>query len=304
MKRRTFLRQMGATTLLLSSGMPSLLANTAGTTQTLTILHTNDWHSRIEPFPEDGGRNAGMGGAVRRARMIEAIRAESSQVLLLDAGDIFQGTPYFNLYGGEPEFKLMSAMRYDAATIGNHDFDGGLDNLASQLERHATFSMLNCNYDLSDSPLHDKVQPWKVFRKGGLKIGVFGVGIELKGLVAPSLYGNIQYRDPIASANATALHLTMEEKCDLVICLSHLGYRYRDEKVSDTVLAQASEHIDIIIGGHTHTFLEQPEIIRNREQQPVIVNQVGWGGILLGRLDIAFSAHRGKRCINCSNEWV
>lgn len=303
MQRRKFIRQIGATTLLLGAGLPSALAFGDEELARVSILHTNDWHSRIEPFPMDGGRNEGMGGALRRANKLDQLRDELDHVLLLDAGDIFQGTPYFNVYGGELEFKLMSAMKYDAATIGNHDFDGGLENLSTQMQ-HADFSMINCNYDFKNTAMQGQVKPYQVFERGPVRIGVLGVGIELKGLVAGSLIGGTQYNDPIAAANKTALHLKEEEKCDLVICLSHLGYKYDEEKVSDHILASQSRHIDIILGGHTHTFLEEPTIIKNRDRQPVMINQVGWAGLFLGRIDVVFSKRKGKRCLSCANDWV
>lgn len=304
MKRRTFIRQMGATGILLGSGLSPALAFSDRPTTRLTILHTNDWHSRIEPFPEDGGRNSGQGGVVRRARKVAQLRQENTNVLLLDSGDIFQGTPYFNLYEGELEFKLMSEMGYDAATIGNHDFDAGIEKLAQQIEHHANFSFINCNYDFRNTPLNGKVLPHKTFRRGELKIGILGVGIELDGLVPASLIGETQYEDPIAIANKTAKYLKEEEDCDLVICLSHLGYRYREEKVSDMILAAQSRNIDVILGGHTHTFLDEPTIVKNRNDQGVLVNQVGWAGILLGRIDIEFEKRSGKRCFSCANEWL
>ncbi|MFM2137990.1 MAG: hypothetical protein RJA57_297, partial [Bacteroidota bacterium] len=142
----------------------------------LTILHTNDTHSRLDPFPMDGGRNQGLGGVAARAQLIEQIRAEADQVLLLDAGDIFQGTPYFNLYKGEPEIKALTTMGYDACTLGNHDFDAGLENLATQLVRHARFPVLVANYDFSGTPMEFRTKPWQVFHKGRLKVGVFGLG--------------------------------------------------------------------------------------------------------------------------------
>ena len=213
----------------------------------LTILHTNDVHSRIEPFPMDGGRYQGLGGAARRAALIRQIRAKEKQVLLLDSGDIFQGTPYFNFYGGELEFKLMSAMKYDAATIGNHDFDGGIEGLHRQL-KYADFPFVSSNYDFSDTIMNGKTKEYQVFKKGWLTIGVFGLGIELKGLVPKSLYRETRYLDPLTQANKTARHLKKEEKCDFVICLSHLGNRYKDSQVSDWIIAENSEDIDLILG--------------------------------------------------------
>ncbi|MBK8299712.1 MAG: metallophosphatase [Chitinophagaceae bacterium] len=262
----------------------------------LTILHTNDTHSRLEPFPMDGGRNQGLGGIAARAQLITEIRQQEEQVLLFDAGDIFQGTPYFNLYKGEPEIKAMSSMKYDATTIGNHDFDAGMENLATQLSRHANFPMLIANYDFTGTPMEYKTQPYKIFKKGKLKIGVFGVGIEGRGLIPDSLFGATKYLDPISKANEVAGKLKADEKCDMIICLSHLGYKYKESNiVSDEVLAKETENVDLIIGGHTHTFLDDPIVYKNKKGDDVIVNQVGFAGIILGRLDFEFSKFSGKK---------
>jgi 5'-nucleotidase len=275
----------------------------------LTILHTNDVHSRLEPFPMDGGRNQGLGGVAARAELIDKIRSEQSQadsfdgfrsvndsnILLLDAGDIFQGTPYFNIYKGEPEIKAMTAMRYDAATMGNHDFDAGLENLATQLA-YAKFPILMCNYDLTNTPMEFKTQPYKVFKRGKLKIGVTGVGIDPKGLIPDALAGNTKYLNPVENLNRIADKLKKEEKCDMVICLSHLGYSYKENanKMCDIILAKESEHVDLIIGGHTHTFMDEPFVQKNKSGNDVIINQVGWAGIVLGRLDFEFSKMQNK----------
>jgi 5'-nucleotidase len=246
----------------------------------------------------DGGRNQGLGGVAARAEMIQTIRSMEDQVLVLDAGDIFQGTPYFNLYKGEPEIKAMTAMGYDACTIGNHDFDAGMENLANQLAQHAKFPMLVTNYDFSSTPMENKTQPYKIFKKGKLKVGVFGVGIELRGLVPDTLYGSTKYLDPVQKANETAAELKRKEDCDMIVCLSHLGYQYRTNTVSDEVLAKESENIDLIIGGHTHTFLDKPVVYKNKKSDDVVVNQVGWAGIVLGRLDFEFSKFSGKKLAN------
>ncbi len=262
----------------------------------LTILHTNDMHSRLEPFPMDGGRNQGLGGVASRAQLINKIRDEEEQVLLLDAGDIFQGTPYFNIYKGEPEIKAMTSMGYDACTIGNHDFDAGMENLATQLTSHANFPMLVSNYDFTGTPMENKTQPYKIFKKGKLRIGVFGVSIEGRGLIPDSLFGATKYLDPIQKANETADKLKRKERCDMVICLSHLGYQYKEgNKVSDEIMAKETENIDLIIGGHTHTFLDNPVEYKNKKADDVIVNQVGFAGIILGRLDFEFSKFSGKK---------
>jgi len=266
---------------------------------TLSILFTNDWHSRIEPFPMDGGKYQGLGGASKRASLIEKIRRENKHVLLLDSGDIFQGTPYFNFFGGKLEFELMSKMKYDAATLGNHDFDNGIDGLVKQLP-FATFPFLNCNYSFEGTKLADKVMPYKIFKKGPSKIGVLGVGIELDGLVSKKLFGKIQYNDPIAHANETAALLKNKYKCDLVICLSHLGFEYKTDKVSDITLAKQSANIDLILGGHTHTFLEQPVEVINNESKVVNILQTGWAGINLGKIDYeADSYFKHPQAKNC-----
>lgn len=283
LNRRTFL-QLGAKATLGAALATTPLVSVGRNRSRLSVLFTNDWHSRIEPFPMDGGRYQGLGGASKRAALIKSIREKEKHTLLLDAGDIFQGTPYFNYFGGELEFKLMSEMKYDAATLGNHDFDAGLEGLKKQLP-HAQFPFLNCNYDFAGTIIENDITPYKVFKKGGSRIGVFGVGIELDGLVPKKLYGNIQYLDPILHANETALHLKEQEKCDLIICLSHLGYEYQADKVSDVKLAQHSEHIDLILGGHTHTFLNHPKQVINKRSEVVNILQTGWAGINLGKID-------------------
>lgn len=304
MKRRQFIERSFAASSFLAS-TPFYKWPVAGEDFVkLTILHTNDTHSRIEPFPMDGSRNAGMGGAARRANLIKKIRQEERNVLVLDAGDIFQGTPYFNKFLGELEFKLMNEMGYEAATIGNHDFDAGVQNLADQLAK-ANFTMVNSNYGLSDTPLHDIVKPYKIIEKDGLKIGLCGVGVELKGLVASNMYGNTVYSDPIAKANAMARHLKREHGCHYVICLSHIGYKYKESSlVSDIKLAQMSEDIDLILGGHTHTFMDEPDIQKNAKGEEVIIHQVGWAGILLGRIDVVFERNFKFKCATCGKHEI
>ncbi|HMO40743.1 MAG TPA: metallophosphatase [Saprospiraceae bacterium] len=304
MNRRHFLHTFGSGLMLTSVGAFPLraLANEPELLK-LTILHTNDVHSRIEPFPMDGSRNQGMGGAARRAALIRKIRQEESHVLLFDSGDIFQGTPYFNVYGGELEFKLMSEMRYDAATIGNHDFDAGMEGLHKQLP-HANFPFISSNYDFSNTIMNGKTLPYKIFQVEQVKIGVLAVGIELEGLVPKALYEETRYLDPVANANRVAAQLKNDEKCDYIICLSHLGYKYYGDKVSDMTLASNSRDIDLILGGHTHTFLDQPDVVSNLAGRPVLVNQAGWAGIMLGRLDIFFERNRKNRCESCQNIFV
>ena len=282
--RRDFIKKAGLGALGFSFLPNELLAN--ADLIKLTILHTNDMHSHIQPFTN--GRNKGLGGMAQRATLIKRLRQENEHVLLLDAGDIFQGTPYFNMYGGELEFKLMSEMKYDAATIGNHDFDNGLDGIFKKLP-HAKFPFLCANYDFSNSLLSGQFEPYKVFKKGGIKIGVFGIGIELNGLVPKSLYGNTIYHNPIRKSNYYADHLKNELGCDLIICLSHLGFKYKEQKIDDINLAEQTNNIDLIIGGHTHTFLNKPITKLNSKQKEVLIAQVGWAGIKIGKIDYFFS---------------
>ena len=288
--RREFIKRSVLGTAAISMFPTQSFSKPTGLKQ-LTILHTNDMHSHIHPF--ESGRNKGVGGMAQRATIIKQIRDEGNQVLLLDAGDIFQGTPYFNIYGGELEFKLMSEMGYDASTIGNHDFDNGLDGLVNQLP-HARFPFIVSNYDFSDTNMHDKYLKYKVFNKGGIKVGVFGIGIELDGLVPKNLYGNTLYQNPIEKANYYSSHLRVSLGCDLIICLSHLGFKYSTEKISDKVLASKTNNIDLIIGGHTHTFLNKPVIVKNMDKKNVQLAQVGWAGINIGRIDYFFNQ---KSCV-------
>ncbi len=290
MKRRDFIQKTAASSALLGLANIGLSSFTTFDDKKITILHTNDVHSYIDPFPADHPRNPNMGGVARRAALIESIRMEEENVLLLDAGDIFQGTPYFNYYGGKLEFKLMSMMHYDAATMGNHDFDNGIDGFYAQLP-HAKFEFVSANYDFKNTILNEHVKPFKIFNKGGIRIGVFGLGIELEGLVDKKAYKETVYLDPIEIAQDMTKILKHKEKCDLVICLSHLGYSYKNEpnKISDVVLAKKTKDIDLIIGGHTHTFLNKPVIEKNSDGKEVIINQVGCHGINLGRIDFYFS---------------
>ena len=296
MKRRDFIQKTAASSVVL--GLSNIGINTiiSPETKKITILHTNDVHSHIDPFPADHPRNANMGGAARRAALIESIRKEEENVLLLDAGDIFQGTPYFNYYGGELEFKLMSMMQYDLATMGNHDFDNGIDGFYAQLP-HAEFEFVSANYDFKNTVLNEIVKPYKIFNKDGIKIGIFGLGVELDGLVDKKLYKETVYNNPIEVAQDMTKILKEEQKCDLVICLSHLGYSYKNEpyKVSDLELAKKTKNIDLIIGGHTHTFLEKPVVEKNSEGKDVLINQVGCYGINLGKIDFYFSNDKTKK---------
>jgi 5'-nucleotidase len=296
MKRRDFIQQASATTALVTLGGFGLQSfSSIPKTSKITILHTNDVHSHIDVFGPEDGRNANKGGVARRATLIESIRNENPHTLLLDAGDIFQGTPYFNYYGGELEFRLMSKLKYDVATIGNHDFDNAIEGLYAQLP-HAKFEFISANYDFSNTIMNTHVKPYKVFRKDGVKIGVFGLGIELNGLVDPAMYKETKYLDPVEMTQEMTRILKTDEKCDLVICLSHLGYDYKNnsDKISDLKLAALTKDIDLIIGGHTHTFLPKPTVVKNSVGNNILVNQVGCYGINLGRIDFYFDANKNR----------
>jgi 5'-nucleotidase len=299
--RRDFIKKSGvliAGAAFVTSPINAIMATNRSVK--LTILHTNDWHSRIEAFDKTDKNNARMGGAEFRAALIKKYRAENTNILLLDAGDIFQGTPYFNFYGGELEYKLMSQMGYDCVTLGNHDFDNGITGLFKQMPL-ATFDFVNCNYDFKDTLIENKVLPYKIYKKGGLKIGVTGVGIELNGLVPEKLYGKIKCNDPVANLNKVAAYLKQEKQCNLVICLSHLGYNYKENKIGDLSLAPQTKHVDLIIGGHTHTFLKEPTLVKNAIGENVIVNQVGWAGLALGKIDFTFNSQQLNQFIHTSN---
>jgi 5'-nucleotidase len=299
--RRSFLQKTALGTASLSLLGPSLIAEAAAGPAKLTILHTNDMHSRIEPFPESAPQWAGLGGMARREALIDSVRRQEPNVLLLDSGDIWQGTPYFNFFQGELEYKLMSRMKYDASTFGNHDFDNGLGGLQKQLP-NASFPFLIANYDFGSTPLAGRFQPYKVFEKGGARIGVFGLGIELQGLVADKNFGATQYLDPVTVARAQVQQLRQNERCDMVICLSHLGYKYEGEKIDDRKLAAQVGGIDLILGGHTHTFMPAPEPITGPQGHITLINQVGWSGINLGRID--YELRRGARPVRAVGSLV
>ncbi|MGB1104344.1 MAG: bifunctional metallophosphatase/5'-nucleotidase [Crocinitomicaceae bacterium] len=284
MKRRQFIRNMatGSAALLTLSSAVKLGKNR----RKITVLHTNDTHSHIDAFPHNHGKYPGKGGVEKRYNLVQQIRNQEKNVLLLDAGDIFQGTPYFNIHGGELELKLMSKLGYDAATMGNHDFDGGMDGFDKALP-NANFPFLCANYDFSNTILNGKTKSNHIFEKDDLKIGVFGLGVELDGLVSKELYQETVYNDPIEKAQQQINQLK-EGGCNLVICLSHLGYKARRNNMCDPVLAKNTHGLDLIIGGHTHTFLEQVEMHKNSKGKPVLINQVGWAGLVLGRIDFYF----------------
>lgn len=310
MDRKKFLKTIGGGTLALTLAPNLLLAENfkfldQNSDYKLTILHTNDQHSRIEPFDSSYSRNPNQGGFARRAALIQKIRGEEKNVLLLDSGDIFQGTPYFNFFGGELEFKLMSMMGYDAATMGNHDFDNGLEGF-KKVQPNAKFPFLCSNYDFKNTILDGHTLPYKIFNKNGIKVGIFGVGIELSGLVGKKSYGETLYLDPVETAQHYATFLRKEKKCDMIICLSHIGYDYKDDpkKISDKILAAKTDGIDLILGGHTHTFLPEPQSFINKSGKNVLVNQVGWAGLLLGKINFYFDKNKNVKNISWNTQVI
>lgn len=277
------LAAVGGTALL--SAAPRATDAAASAEPLITILHTNDVHSQIDPLPANAAY-AGMGGVARRATLVRRLRAENPHTLLLDAGDAFQGTPYFNLYKGEVEMRAMSLLGYDAMTLGNHDFDNGVDGLARALE-FCNFPIVSANYDLRSTPVAGRVKPYITREVGGARIGVFGLGIDLEGLNAPGTFRGVKYVDPVGMSREIVETLRGTEKCQLVICLSHLGYytEPKPDQIGDTQLAAAVDGIDLIISGHSHTFMDAPVIARTPAGAQTSVFQVGRSGINLGRVD-------------------
>ncbi|WP_321334643.1 metallophosphatase [uncultured Bacteroides sp.] len=267
------------------------LSSFAQRTKTITILHTNDTHSRIEPVEANSPdtRLADKGGFVRRATCIDQIRKEKPDLLLFDSGDFSQGTPYYNLFKGEVEIKLMNSMGYDAATIGNHEFDCGLDNMA-RLFRMANFPIVCANYGVEGTVLEGLVKPYVIIEREGLKIGVFGLSPKLEGLVQAEKCEGVVYKDPIKTANEMAAFLKKEKKCDAVVCLSHLGYKpsSADNPACDVNLVRETSNIDVVLGGHSHTFLAKPAIYLNDEGKSIPITQMGSRGVYVGRMDLIF----------------
>ena len=295
--RRDFLKKftLGSAALLSLSSFKFISRTKKRDVTKITVLHTNDMHSHIDPFDKMDKNYPNMGGMIKIAKLIEQIRKKEDNVILLDAGDIFQGTPYFNFFKGEVEFKLMSAMHYDASTMGNHDFDNGIEGFKNMLP-HASFPFICSNYDFENTSLKNHTRKFKIFNKAGLKIGVLGIGIQLDGLVPKKLYGNTIYKDPYECANYYADLLRNKYKCDLIICVSHLGYSYSDkDKPSDIKLCKKSKNIDLIIVGHTHTFLDKAVLIKNALGKKIPINQDGWGALNLGRVDFYFSKKNSQQ---------
>lgn len=291
--RRTFLKQtiLGGGALTLGLIPKELFAS--GELVRLTVMHTNDMHCHLDPFPADHAEYPGKGGLVRIASMVNQCRKENPNLLLLDAGDMFQGTPYFNYFKGDLIVKVMSKMGYDAGTIGNHEFDNGMGDILSAIN-NASFPLISSNYDFSDTILNGHVKTQLILEKGGVKVGIYGLGIELNGLVGTLNYGETRYLDPLTTALKMESVLKNDHQCDLVICLSHLGLSYEHNKISDMTLAPQTKFTDLIVGGHTHSFLEKPLVLKNADGNSILVNQAGWAALETGKIEFLFD-RRSKR---------
>lgn len=250
----------------------------------LVILHTNDTHSQLEPTAPDAVRYPDMGGYARRLGVINQIRQEEANVLLVDAGDFSQGTPYYNFFKGRVEVQGINKMEYDAVALGNHEFDNGMDTLAAIL-RLAKFPLVVSNYDVSESAIAEFVKPYLVVEKGGIRIGIFALGAELKGLVMEEQYKGVKYQDPVKTVKQYEKLLKKQKKCDVIVCLSHLGSDSTSTKVNDFQVAKQSEYVDVFIGGHSHTLLENVKT-SNAKGKSVLIAQMGKSGLFLGRVDL------------------
>ncbi len=255
----------------------------------ITILHTNDTHSCVYPLNPNLADTmlAGRGGFVRRAGMIKQERENNPKLLLLDSGDFSQGSTYYTLYKGDVEVGLMNLMGYDAATLGNHEFDYGVENLA-RLARKAEFPIVCANYDFTGTPLEGLIKPYTVIKRDGVKIGIFGVSPQLDGLVMAESCKGVKYNDPVKAANDVARLLKEREKCDLVICLSHLGWDLIG--TDDTEMMQQTRNIDIVLGGHSHSYFTEMKYMKNLDGKAVPNDQNGKHGIFVGKIVVDFSS--------------
>ena len=253
--------------------------------KTLTVLHTNDTHSCIEPINANLADTmlAGRGGFLRRVSLVRQERRKDPDLLLFDSGDFSQGSSYYTMFKGDVEVGLMNEMHYDAVTIGNHEFDFGLENMA-RLFRMANFPVVCANYDFGDTELAQIVKPYVVLERKGLKIGVFGLAPQLEGLVSEKNYGPLRYLNPSEVAQKMVDELKGQQKCDLIICISHLGWKSSD--FPDNQLIQETEGIDLVLGGHTHTYLPQLEWVNDRNRTPVAVDQNGKHAVFVGKLTL------------------
>lgn len=252
------------------------------TNDTLVILHTNDTHSQIEPIAE-GKRDGNHAGYARRMGLIEQERRVYPDLILVDAGDFSQGTPYFNFYHGRIEVDALNRMGYDAVTLGNHEFDYGVDTLAKVLQ-NANFAIVSTNYDVKNTPLEDVVQPYVVLNRGCARVGILGVGINPTGLVAEKNFAPVRYLEPVLAVQTAVAELKNKHHCEVIVCLSHLGTDSKnDEYISDIQLAKATRNIDVIIGAHTHKIVTN-KYVQNLDGDSVLLTQMGKSGARLGKI--------------------
>ena len=257
------------------------------------IFHTNDVHSHIEPFPLTDKKFPGMGGYAKRQTLLKKFRKKYGNILLFDAGDVFQGTPYFNYYEGKLDYELMSKLGYNAATLGNHDFDNGSDKLGEAM-KYAKFPIVCSNLEVFHPVLKKKIKPYEIYYRKGKKIGVFGLIVDFKGLVTEDNHKGVKYLDPVSVAEKTVYFLRKKERCDLVICLSHLGINAYKTDIGDVELAETVSGIDVIIGGHSHTFLDGGLNVVSKDGWNTLITQVGFAGLWLGHVVVDFGKNEKK----------
>jgi len=260
----------------------SLGVDAGGREKELTILHTNDTHSCILPLSKNLADTAlaGRGGFLRRVAMLEEQRKADPQLLLFDSGDFSQGSPYYTLFKGDVEAGLMNLMHYDAGTIGNHEFDFGLENMA-RVFRELNFPIVCANYRFHQCGLDKIVKPYVIIKRKGLKIGVFGLSPQLEGLVDKKNYLDTEYLDPIATAQQMADELH-KQKCDLVILISHLGWE--EQGMGDQMVISHTRGIDLVLGGHSHTLFKKLRYVPNLDGKQIPVDQNGKNAIYVGRM--------------------
>ncbi|MCK5879233.1 MAG: metallophosphoesterase [Holophagae bacterium] len=289
MKRRDFIKGMGllAGTTAVARPMDWLFPRE----NTLHIIHTNDLHSHIEPFPKTDRRYPDMGGYARRATLFKKLRDRYQNTLFVDAGDVFQGTPYFNYYEGKLDYELMSELGYEIGTLGNHDFDNGVDKLLGAMQK-CNFKMVNANYDITNPLIRNRVKPTTIVNRAGARIGVFGLGVTFKGLVTPDNHLGLEYGDPVAAAEKTVRQLRDIEHCDVVICLSHLGIDGASGEPGDIQVAERVSGIDVIVGGHSHTFMDSPMMVSTPAGWTTLIHQVGFAGIWVGHIKLVIGENR------------
>ena len=250
----------------------------------LVILHTNDTHSQVEPTEKSILKTADMGGYARRMGLIAQIREQEKNVLLVDAGDYSQGTPYFNFFNGRVEIDAMNRMKYDAGTLGNHEFDNGIDTLAVVL-KNALFPMISSNYMLDKTSLFPIIKKYVVVEKAGLRIGIMALDVNPESLIFEKNYHGLVYQDPVEKANEVSELLKKKEKCDVIICLSHLGSDGTKKEVNDFEIARKTRYIDVIIGGHSHTLITNTTV-NNAAGKTMVISQMGKSGLFLGKIEL------------------